>query len=56
MSWYDLVDGEWDDVSPEERRMLAREAAEEWIADELATEAEDKARWERGVPDQDARA
>jgi hypothetical protein len=55
MSWYDLVDGEWDDVSPEERRALAREAAEEWIADELATEAEDKARWERGVPDQDAR-
>ncbi len=44
--WY--VDGEWDDVSPEERAALAKEAREEWEAEELAIEAEEKRADERG--------
>jgi hypothetical protein len=43
----DWVDGELDDVSPEERAALAREAAEEWQAEELQTEREDAQRAER---------
>ncbi len=43
--WY--VDGELDDVSPEERAALAREAALEWAAEEEQTEAEDARRAER---------
>ncbi len=44
--WY-WIDGELDDVSPEERAALAREAALEWAAEEEQTEAEDKRRAER---------
>jgi hypothetical protein len=50
------VDGELDDVSPEERRALAAEAAAEWQADELANEAEDAAREERGSDTPERRA
>jgi hypothetical protein len=45
--WLYMVDGELDDVSPEERAALAREAAEEWRAEEEANEQADKDRAER---------
>lgn len=53
--WLYYVDGELDDVSPEERAALAAEAAEEWRAEEEQTEAEDRDRALRGERDQDAR-
>ncbi len=45
---YWFIDGELDDISPEERAALAKEAAEEWQAEEIANEAEEKAADERG--------
>ncbi len=44
--WY--IDGELDDLSPEERAALAKEAAEEWQAEEIASEQAEKAADERG--------
>ena len=44
----DWVDGELDDVSPGERAALAKEAAEEWQAEEIANEQADKDADERG--------
>jgi len=44
-----------DDFPDEFVRALEREAEAEWIADELATEAEDKARAERAERDEDWR-
>jgi hypothetical protein len=50
------VDGELDDLAPEERAALAREAAEEWQAEEEANELADKDRAERGERYEDWRA
>ena len=50
------VDGELDDLAPEERAALAREAAAEWQADEFASEREDADRAERGSDTPEHRA
>jgi hypothetical protein len=50
------VDGEADDLAPEERAALAAEAREEWQAEEEANEMADKDRAERGERYEDWRA
>ncbi len=44
---YWFVDGMLDDLAPEERATLAREAREEWLADEIAIEQAEKDASER---------
>jgi hypothetical protein len=53
---YRWVDGELDDLAPEERAALAREAEAEWLAEEEANEQADRDRAERGTRDQDRRS
>jgi hypothetical protein len=50
------IDGEADDMAPEERAALAREAREEWLAEEEANEQADRDRAERGERYEDWRA
>lgn len=50
------VDGELDDLAPEERAHLAAEASEEWREDEEVLEQMDKDRAERGERYEDWRA